>query len=156
MKLLINYEAVKKIENDAIASFPKECSGILIGDSKTNEVTKVRQLNGGKVQIGDGENVIGFYHSHSKGGNAPTKDDMNEFKGHGEDQSYLILSVKNGKVGETHAWKGNGDNFKREGLIVIYGNDWTPDENLISIPGKSTAFAGHGKWTPDYSQLKRR
>lgn len=118
MKLLINREVFEKMENDAIISFPKECKGVLIGDSKTNEVRKIRALVGGKVEIGAGENVLGFYHSHSQGGNAPTKDDMNEFKGHGEDQSYLILSVKNGKVGEMHAWKGNGDGFKHEGLVV--------------------------------------
>ncbi len=116
MKLTLSNKVVKSIENEAVSSFPKDCRGVLIGDSKTGEVKEARPLEEGIFQVGD-DMVVGFYHSHPNGGSEPTKDDMKEFKGMGE-KPYVILSFDHGKPESLRAWKSDHGELKREGLLI--------------------------------------
>lgn len=156
MKLTIGNEILGKIENEAIACFPKECRGLLIGDLKTNEVKKMRPLSGGKMEIGNGESVIGVYHSHSKGGSMPTKQDMADFHGYGENKSYLILPVSKGAVKEVKAWESTDGIFKPEGIFISYGNGFDADTDLMGLGRKSTPVEWPADWKPENRYLQKK
>lgn len=63
----------------------------------------------------DGDEVVGFYHSHPRGPPAPSDVDAREATWEG--YSYVIVSL--GRVPDVRSWRWTGGVFEREGVQVV-------------------------------------
>ena len=62
----------------------------------------------------DGEEIVGFYHSHPRGPPRPSATD--EAQATWPDRSYLIVSLEPLEIGSWR-WKNDADRFERERII---------------------------------------
>lgn len=130
-RLLISDKHLQTISHHAAATYPEECCGFLIGrpaadapgsmrvsrvlaaqnsrqDSRHNrfEIGPQMVLAAHKEARSAGLEVIGYYHSHPDHPARPSDFDR-EHAWPG--LSYLIVSVRQGKVAETRSWRLQDD-----------------------------------------------
>lgn len=119
------------IRRHAVAAYPEECCGILLGAS-VNGVRHVRRAvaaanvaegrKGDRYEVdprailavereAEGLAVVGFFHSHPEHPAAASAEDLARAW---EVYSYVIVSVKNGVAEEMRAWRRVGDEMVEE------------------------------------------
>jgi proteasome lid subunit RPN8/RPN11 len=141
-QLLIAPEDLQKVEAQALAAFPAECCGLLLG----------RAADGGRVSIGwvepcvneapdrrcrftispgallvayrwardRGEQVVGTYHSHPRGAAVPSEiDRQSAWPG----ASCLIVGLGEEGVRERRSWRLERERFVEEEMIARAGED---------------------------------
>ncbi len=128
--------------NDIVQNgYPNECCGIFGGDPAQNKVQQIvpaenlnkersrdRYLMNPKDIVraqkkfsGEGQDVLGYYHSHPDHPAKPSETDrVNAWSGY----SYVIVSVMNGKVADARSWVLNEktQQFEEEKIEVIKGD----------------------------------
>jgi len=121
--------------------FPKEACGIMKGRTRTNDGERVNEvvkiyrarnirdnpLLGYKIHAQDmykafveldtDLELIGFYHSHPHGPNAPSKTDIDECNYH--DYSFLIISLEDFENPDVSAWVLYEDHVKEEKIVIL-------------------------------------
>ena len=115
----IHQNVLAKIEQEALAAYPKEACGLLVGKAdRIFEAVQTRNLAKGsdaflidpeihlKVQRAArarGLEIIGCYHSHPKGDSKPSNRDWREKNGAGF--LWMITSLKKDKFPETRIFR---------------------------------------------------
>ena len=124
--------SLKDITDAAETSYPRECCGLLaghtdeIGDRLITRVILSRNLSSGDTrdsfevdpkvrfslmrdleQAGNGETIVGHYHSHPDCSSAPSSRDL--AMAYEPNLVWVILAVHNGIVTETRAYMVTGD-----------------------------------------------
>ncbi|MFQ5350700.1 MAG: Mov34/MPN/PAD-1 family protein [Thermoanaerobaculia bacterium] len=136
-RLLISPEDLATVERWAIAAFPAECCGLLLGSFEGDETVRLVRVEPCLNQAPDqrsrftispdsllaayrsvrhrGEQVVGTYHSHPLGAAVPSDVDRESaWPG----ASYLILGVGEDGVRERRSWRLDDGHFVEEKLIV--------------------------------------
>jgi proteasome lid subunit RPN8/RPN11 len=123
------------IVSDALAGAPAEVCGILAGTHGEESVARAsaratnaaaepqhryeldpaEQLELMRELEADGDEVVGFYHSHPRGPPAPSGVDAEEATWVG--YSYVILSLGGDPV--LTSWRWTGDGFEEESVAVV-------------------------------------
>jgi proteasome lid subunit RPN8/RPN11 len=143
MVLILQEEAKKMIVEDAVKSYPYECCGFLYGsDDQRRIITRAEPVNNTREEnkerrfeisatdymkaeeYADNNNLtlLGVYHSHPDHPAIPSEYDLKRAMPY---FSYIIASVKKGKISDIFSWrlneKGNFDQEKivnEQGLIL--------------------------------------
>ena len=133
-------KVLAEIENAALAAYPNEACGLLIGRdnriinalASPNRATSPGafaidskiHLNAQRKARQQGLKIIGCYHSHPSGDSAPSIDDGLEKNR--SDFLWLITSLKKGKLPETLIFRQFGDKtgttsprFNQENLQIL-------------------------------------
>lgn len=69
------------------------------------------------VELDTDLELIGFYHSHPHGPNAPSKTDIDECNYH--DYSFLIISLEDFENPDVSAWVLYEDHVKEEKIVIL-------------------------------------
>jgi proteasome lid subunit RPN8/RPN11 len=120
----INQTAYQSLRRHSEASYPEECCGILLGDSKGSITLAIAAQNSSpspntRYQIDPSEVIraqksahlsglviVGFYHSHPDHPPRPSPSDLHE--AHWLGSLYLITTVELGKAQHTRAHRLTG------------------------------------------------
>ena len=136
-QLLIAPKDLAAVERQAIAAFPAECCGLLLGRVEGGEAVHIGWVEPCVNQAADrhcrftispdsllaayreardrGEQVVGTYHSHPQGAAVPSEIDRESaWPG----ASYLIVGVGEGGVSERRSWRLDDGSFVEEELAV--------------------------------------
>ncbi len=135
MAIAIEFEALQVMKEDAIDAYPDECCGFLYGDEKDlRTITLARPVHNAKegdkrrrfeiaasdymdaeqFAADEGLSLLGVYHSHPDHPAIPSIHDLRQAMPF---FSYIILSVKKGKVVDLRSWQLSGDGrFEEEAL----------------------------------------
>ena len=138
MNILIHQSAITHMRIHAEETFPEECCGVLTGDRsngiKILEARRMKNINENKLVKYDldpmelvevdkeldesGLDMIGIYHSHP---NHPAKPSESDRKSAWPNQSYMIISVKDGKSGDIRSWRklSRDEEFQEESIEII-------------------------------------
>lgn len=139
MAVSLDAEQRRAVEAHAVASYPDECCGFLLGvDGETRVVTQVRQaeniegtsrsrrftidpkdiLRVERELRGTETLLLGFYHSHPDHPAVPSATDTERAWPW---YTYIIHSVRGGKPGEVRAWRlDEGERvFKEEAIVSL-------------------------------------
>jgi proteasome lid subunit RPN8/RPN11 len=139
--LQINSSDLEPIVEHSKEDFPKEACGIMKGrmhmndGKRVNEVAKIYRARnihenpfiGYKmhaedmykafVELDTNLELIGFYHSHPHGPNAPSKTDIDECNYH--DSSFLIVSLEDFENPDVSAWILYEDRVEKEKILIL-------------------------------------
>ena len=136
-RLLIAPDDLAAVERRAVAAFPAECCGLLLGRHEDDETVRIGWVEECVNQAPDqrcrftispealmgayrwardrGEKVVGTYHSHPGGEAVPsTTDRESAWPG----ASYLIVGLDEEGVRQRRSWRLDGDGFVEEELAV--------------------------------------
>jgi proteasome lid subunit RPN8/RPN11 len=136
-QLLIAPKDMETVERRALAAFPAECCGLLLGRQEDSESVRVGWVEPCVNQAPDqrrhftiapesllaayrwardrGEQVVGTYHSHPEGAAVPSAaDGESAWPG----ASYLIVGLNDEGVRERRSWRLDDDTFVEEQLMV--------------------------------------
>ena len=138
--LIITRSDIGMIEEHASRSAPEECCGILLGRisseddsailiervvpsdnvhpgrrSERYEIDPETMLRAQKEAQSEGQELVGYYHSHTNGEGQPSDFDREAAQ---PDVSYLIVALMEGVVLERKSWRLNkaGTDFLEEGI----------------------------------------
>ncbi|MEE9563061.1 MAG: M67 family metallopeptidase [Thermoanaerobaculia bacterium] len=138
--LIITRRDIGMIEEHAAKTNPEECCGILLGRLSTEddnailiervvpadnvhpdrgsdryEIAPETLLRAHKEAQSEGQEVVGYYHSHPSGEGHPSDFDRETAQ---PDVSYLIVALMEGVVLERKCWRLNkaGTDFLEEGI----------------------------------------
>lgn len=138
--LIITRSEIGMIEEHASKSVPEECCGILLGrtsgeadgsviiervipsdnvhpgrKSDRFEIAPETLLRAQKEAESEGQEVVGYYHSHTNGEGQPSEFDRENAQ---PGVSYLIIALMEGVVLERKSWRLNkaGTDFLEEGI----------------------------------------
>ncbi|MGB3565303.1 MAG: M67 family metallopeptidase [Thermoanaerobaculia bacterium] len=138
--LIITRRDIGMIEEHASKTNPEECCGILLGrpsgedenaiiiervvpsdnvhpdrGSDRYEIAPETLLRANKEAQSEGQEVVGYYHSHPNGEGHPSDFDREAAQ---PDVSYLIVALMEGVVLERKSWrlKKDGSDFFEEGI----------------------------------------
>ena len=136
-RLLIRPGDLEKVEREAVAAFPAECCGLLIGRVLDEETVRIGWVEpcvnqaperGCRFTISPdalavayrwardrGEKVLGTYHSHPRGAAVPSELDRQSAW---PDASYLIVGVNEEGVSDQRGWRLYEDRWLEEKLTV--------------------------------------
>lgn len=138
--LIIHHDALEKIKNHSIISYPFECCGAMLGKGReVNFIVELENVNKNNPQrryqikpedfmmvekIGKEKNLdfIGIYHSHPDHPAEPSSFDLeNAWEG----LSYLIISVVRGSPKEIKSFRLNsrGNAFEEEKIKISGGEN---------------------------------
>ena len=129
MEFEIFRSVVDQILAEAAAAHPRECCGILLGDSETVgalrparnvhpapethfEIDPRALVDAHRAARGEGPHVMGYYHSHPRGPAEPSATDQ-------------AMAARDGRVsaiageGEVRFWRDGERGFERLSLRVI-------------------------------------
>lgn len=137
MKVILSEEAKITMEEDALSTYPHECCGFFYGNEKDNRViTKAIPVDNTKEEnrerrfeisakdyikaeeYADENNLLllGVYHSHPDHPAIPSEHDLRQAVPY---FSYIILSIKKGKLANIMSWRLNDEaRFEEEKLEV--------------------------------------
>jgi proteasome lid subunit RPN8/RPN11 len=123
--LQINSSDLEPIVEHSKEDFPKEACGIMKGrmhmndGKRVNEVAKIYREDMYKafVELDTNLELIGFYHSHPHGPNAPSKTDIDECNYH--DSSFLIVSLEDFENPDVSAWILYEDRVEKEKILIL-------------------------------------
>ena len=141
-QLVIAPEELASVERRALAAFPAECCGLLLGRTEDAETVRVGQAEACVNQASDrrcaftispdallaayrtardrGEQVVGTYHSHPLGAAVPSDiDRAAAWPG----ASYLIVGLGDEGVRERRSWRLDGDQFVEEEVVLRAAED---------------------------------
>ena len=136
-QLLIAPDELAAVERRAIAAFPAECCGLLLGRLEGGEAVRIGQAEACVNQEPDGrraftispdellaayrrarergERVVGTYHSHPQGSAVPSDvDRASAWPG----ASYLIVGLGGEGVRERRSWRLDDGRFIEEELVL--------------------------------------
>ena len=136
-QLLIAPKDLAAVERQAIAAFPAECCGLLLGRVEGGEAVHIGWVEPCVNQAADrhcrftispdsllaayrwardrGEQLVGTYHSHPQGAAVPSEIDRESaWPG----ASYLIVGLSEQGVHERRSWRLDDDSFVEEQLII--------------------------------------
>ena len=136
-RLLIRPMELEKVERHAVAAFPEECCGLLLGRAEDEETVRVGWVEPCVNQAPDqrcrftigpdallaayrwardrGEKVVGTYHSHPRGAAVPSELDR---EAAWADASYLIVALGEDGVSDRRSWRLDEDRWVKERLVV--------------------------------------
>lgn len=137
MTLRISREDIAQITKQAVASYPEECCGILIGagneDKQVKKVLPVKNVFQGsrmnrytidplemlkaeRETAKEGLRILGFYHSHP---DVPAKPSNYDLENAWPTYSYLIISVAQDRFQHANCWTLREDrsSFQQEELV---------------------------------------
>lgn len=139
-RLIITRRDIGMIEEHASRMDPEECCGILLGRSSGEaddtvliervipaenvhpdrreeryEIAPETLLRAQKEARSEGQEVVGYYHSHPNGEGHPSEHDRETAL---PDVSYLIVALMEGVVLERKSWRldKSGSEFVQEGI----------------------------------------
>lgn len=138
-RLLLPRRLRGQIESDALARYPQEACGVLVGERTSDpdtslvravraeqnahrgsrarrfEIAPRRLLTIQKQTRDEGLEVLGYYHSHPDSPAVPSARDR---AAAWPETSYLIVSVERSKVAELRAWRlgSNEQEFEEEAI----------------------------------------
>ncbi|MEX0812547.1 MAG: M67 family metallopeptidase [Chitinophagales bacterium] len=137
MKVILSGEAKATMVEDALSTYPHECCGFFYGNEKDNRViTKSIPVNNSKEEnrerrfeisakdyikaeeYADENNLLllGVYHSHPDHPAIPSEHDLRQAVPY---FSYIIISVKKGKLANILSWRLNDEaRFEEENLEI--------------------------------------
>lgn len=141
-RLVITPRHLQTISRHAAMSHPEECCGVLVGHAYPDAIVVERVLSVGNER-GDsrhnrylispetvlaahkeahalGLDIVGYYHSHPDHPAQPSEFDREQaWPG----VSYLIVSVKGGRVAEVRSWRLSDDRerFEEEAIDQTHG-----------------------------------
>ncbi len=141
-QLLIAPDDLATVERRALAAFPAECCGLLLGEVEDGDTVRIGRVEPCVNQAADqrrrftispgsllrayrrardrGERVVGTYHSHPRGAAVPSEVDRESaWPG----ASYLIVGLGEGGVRERRSWRLDEDRFVEAELTVSAGRD---------------------------------
>lgn len=123
-RLTIDPALLERIEEDAVASIPNECCGLLIGRIEGHQGIVDRVEPAANVWAGDrrrryqidpqavfqafrnarneGLQIVGFYHSHPDGRSTPSEHDR---EAAWQGKSYVIVAIREGRVAGVRSWR---------------------------------------------------
>ncbi|MEN3033882.1 MAG: M67 family metallopeptidase [Aquificaceae bacterium] len=136
--LKIRSFVIQELLKQAESGYPEEICGLLVGLSEGNQrfaLGLYQTQNIAKDRLHDryeidpkeylkveqrarelGLEIIGVYHSHPDHPDSPSKYDLERaFEGF----SYLIVSVRQGRVESYKSWELVGNNFEQESIQVV-------------------------------------
>ena len=136
-QLLIAPKELEVVEERALAAFPRECCGLLLGRTEGGAEVRVGWVEPCVNQAPDqccrftispdslltayrwardrGEQVVGTYHSHPEGAAVPSAVDRESaWPG----ASYLIVGLGEDGVRERRSWRLADDRFVEQELVV--------------------------------------
>ena len=142
LQLLIAPNDLAALEKRALAAFPAECCGLLLGRVGSGEAVRIGWVEPCVNQAHDqhcrftispdallaayrwardrGEQVVGTYHSHPQGAAVPSDIDRESaWPG----ASYLIVGLGKEGIRERRSWRLDDDSFVEEELIVRAGEE---------------------------------
>jgi proteasome lid subunit RPN8/RPN11 len=136
--LFVEYEAFCQIVTLAARDPERECCGLLLGNGSSGErivrqVISSPNVAGARLDCrfqidwttlllalsqkrADGLKLVGFYHSHPRGGAEPSAED-HRFAWPG--YSYVIVGMQSCGPGWVRSWRGDrfGDTFQEEAIV---------------------------------------
>lgn len=141
-QLLIAPEDLAAVERRALAAFPAECCGLLLGRAEGGESVRIGWVEPCVNQAHDqgcrftilpdsllaayrwarerGEQVVGTFHSHPQGAAVPSDIDRESaWPG----ASYLIVGLGEEGVRERRSWRLDDDRFVEQELILGAAED---------------------------------
>lgn len=141
-QLSIAPEELAAVERRAIAAFPAECCGLLLGRLEDGETARIGRAEACVNQASDGhraftispeellaayrrarergERVVGTYHSHPQGSAVPSDlDRASAWPG----ASYLIVGLGDEGVCERRSWRLDDGRFIEEELVLRVAAD---------------------------------
>lgn len=141
-QLSIAPEVLAAVEGRALAAFPGECCGLLVGRLEEGETVRVGWAEACVNQAADrrraftispdallaayraarerGQRVVGTYHSHPLGSAVPSdRDRASAWPG----ASYLIVALGEGGVRERRSWRLDDGRFVEEELVLRAAED---------------------------------
>jgi proteasome lid subunit RPN8/RPN11 len=141
-RLLIAPNDLETVERRALAAFPAECCGLLLGTAVGGETVRIGRVEPCVNQAPDqrcrftispdsllaayrwarqrGEQILGTYHSHPQGAAVPSEIDRESaWPG----ASYLIVGLSEEGVRQRRSWRLDEDRFVEEELIVRAGHE---------------------------------
>ena len=136
-QLLIAPEELVAVERRAIAAFPAECCGLLIGRREDGGTVRIGRAEACRNRAPDGhraftispdellvayrkardrgERVVGTYHSHPRGSAVPSDfDRASAWPG----ASYLIVGLGDEGVRERRSWRLDDGRFIEEEMVL--------------------------------------
>jgi len=136
MACLITSEAVETIRRHAIAEYPRESCGLLLG----RDIDSIRRIDEAipaanvdaaaarrftiapedflaaeRAARARGIEVVGFYHSHPDAEPLPSRSDVSEGWEH---YTYLIVAVRQGRAHDPRGFRLKGGTFVEEPIVV--------------------------------------
>ena len=136
-RLLIAPDELAAVERRAVAAFPTECCGLLLGRAVDEGTVRIGWVEECVNQAPDqrcrftispeevmaayrsardrGEKVVGTYHSHPAGEAVPSEVDR---EAAWPGASYLIVGLDTEGLRERRSWRLEGERFVEEELIV--------------------------------------
>ena len=136
-RLLIRPGDLEKVDREALAAFPSECCGLLLGRVEDEETVRIGWVEPCVNQAPDqgcrftispdalasayrwardrGEKVLGTYHSHPRGAAVPSELDRESAW---PEASYLIVGVNEEGVSEHRSWRLYEERWLEEKLTV--------------------------------------
>ena len=136
MKLQLTETALNLIQEHATEIYPDECCGFLYGhetevrlvqeavpviNSKDGdkrrrfEISPVDYMRAEKYALENNTTLLGVYHSHPDHPAQPSEHDLNQAVPY---FSYIIVSVREGKVADLTSWQlSDAEQFEEENII---------------------------------------
>ena len=135
MKLTVDKDAMKKMHDHAVETFPYECCGFFYGNEKDGrlvtlaipvenskegdqrrrfEISALDYMKAERYASEKDMDLLGIYHSHPNHPARPSEHDLKQAVPY---FSYIIISVMEGTVDKTTSWQLDENNeFKEENL----------------------------------------
>lgn len=146
--LRIPQRLIDDLEDQAMAAFPEECCGVLLGCPDLEDPNRARSVTrlwpSGNSHEGSRESrytiapeellqahqtarsqkheILGYYHSHPNAEAIPSSIDLADA---GPGASYLIVGVEDGGIVDCRSWRLRSDEraFEEECLIIGAGHE---------------------------------